>query len=152
MPTVHVTAVADDDVAAVVAEIAGRAVRVGRHCPRCGSRAHGRPVVDADGVHVSLARAGGRTVVAVADVAVGVDAERPGTVPADAVTAVGLEPGADPTRAWVRAEAVGKLTGDGLTVAPTADAVVVAADLPGLVVAVATWEPAEVVVRAGRAG
>lgn len=121
------------------------------HCPRCGATDHGRPVAPGSSRHVSLARSGPLAVVALSDVPVGVDAERTGTVDAAAVRAVGIEDD-DPTRAWVRAEARGKLTGEGLSGRGHRSASAVVTDVRvghGLVVAVATWEP--VLVRTSRA-
>ena len=124
-------------------------VALGHHCPRCGARDHGRPVAVGSSRHVSLARSGSHAVVAVAAVPVGVDAEPAGRVETAALAAVGLE-GADPPRAWVRAEARGKLTGEGLSGRGHhgPDAVVTDAHVGhGLVVAVATWQPVR--LRAG---
>lgn len=77
----------------------GQVVRI---CPHCGGSDHGRPRIGA--LHVSLAYATGLVTAAVADVAVGVDAEAVGQAP---------EPFAD-RLAWTRAEAVLKLTGEGI--------------------------------------
>lgn len=126
-------------------------VPLAHHCPRCGGTDHGRPVARDSSRHVSLARSGALAVVAMADVPVGVDVERTGDVDVEALGAVGLEPEDDPTRAWVRAEARGKLTGEGLSGRGHHDPRAVVTDVHvghGLVVAVATWEPVR--VRTGR--
>jgi phosphopantetheinyl transferase len=68
--------------------------QVTRLCPHCGSADHGRPRLP--GRHLSLAYADGLVAIAVAPVPVGVDVERAGQ------------------QAWTRAEAVLKLTGQGV--------------------------------------
>ena len=98
---------------------------VRHHCPACGSSDHGRPSLagPASGptLHLSIARCPGRLVVALTDTGpIGVDVERSGVAGRDEVDAVlvGLPGDADgsvePTRRWVRAEAVLKATGWGL--------------------------------------
>jgi hypothetical protein len=79
-----------------------RGGRVSRLCPHCGGADHGRPRLP--GRHLSLSYAEGLVTIAVAQVSVGVDAEADGPAPA---------PFAD-RLAWTRAEAVLKLTGEGV--------------------------------------
>ena len=67
---------------------------VSRLCPHCGSADHGRPRLPER--HLSLAYAEGLVAIAVSDRPVGVDVERKGHL------------------AWTRAEAVLKLTGEGV--------------------------------------
>jgi 4'-phosphopantetheinyl transferase len=97
-------------------------------CPRCGSGAHGRPLIAATEqvrrpAHVSLARAGDLSLVAVTDAGrVGVDVEAEGAAELAGVERVVLHPGeraADVTRTWVRKEAVLKAYGLGLAVDPS---------------------------------
>ena len=102
---------------------------VRHHCPACGSSDHGRPSLagPASGptLHLSIARCPGRLVVALTDTGpIGVDVERSGVAGRDEVDGVlvGVPVGSlgdddgsgDPTRRWVRAEAVLKATGWGL--------------------------------------
>lgn len=99
-------------------------------CLRCGSDAHGRPRLLATAAlrhpaHVSVSRAGELSVVAVTDAGpVGVDVETEGAAELAGVADVALHPGergaaaADPTRAWVRKEALLKAYGLGLAVDP----------------------------------
>jgi 4'-phosphopantetheinyl transferase len=76
--------------------------RLTRMCPHCGGSDHGRPRIGDR--HLSLAYAPGLITVAVADVPIGVDAELDGPAPAPF-----------PDRAsWTAAEAVLKLTGEGV--------------------------------------
>lgn len=142
--TVDLVVVAADGAHDVVEWATG--VALTHHCPRCGATDHGRPMAPGSSRHVSLARSGPLAVVALADVPVGVDVERTGAVDVAALRAVGLEDD-DPTRAWVRAEARGKLTGEGLSGRGHHDPRAVVTDVHvghGLVVAVATWEPVRV--------
>jgi 4'-phosphopantetheinyl transferase len=100
-------------------------------CPRCGSHAHGRPRLMAtaalrDPAHVSLSRTGDLSVVAITDAGpVGVDVEAQGAADFAGFADVALHPGerdtttADPTRVWVRKEALLKAHGLGLAVDPT---------------------------------
>lgn len=91
------------------------------HCPTCGSIEHGRPSFDAP-VQVSIAHTSGLSVVAVSSVPIGIDVER------------------DAAQQWVRAEAIGKAYGVGLTGPDRlagGDALVVDLDLPGYVAALA---------------
>jgi 4'-phosphopantetheinyl transferase len=100
-------------------------------CPRCGSDTHGRPRLVATAAvrhpaYVSLARAGGLSVVAITDAGpVGVDIEAEGAADFAGVEDVALHPGerattpADPTRVWVRKEALLKAYGLGLVVDPS---------------------------------
>ncbi|MGZ4470432.1 MAG: 4'-phosphopantetheinyl transferase family protein [Nocardioidaceae bacterium] len=96
-----------------------------RHCPRCGSTAHGRPglraAVTGPVPHVSLSRAAGVVAVAVSTQGpVGVDVET--VEPAPGVSAVLLADGEEAVDAlavattWVRKEALLKATGHGLSV------------------------------------
>jgi 4'-phosphopantetheinyl transferase len=99
-------------------------------CLRCGSDEHGRPVLLATAAirrpsYVSLARAGDVSVVAVTDAGqVGVDVEALGAAEFPGFAHVALHPDertakqADPTRTWVRKEAVLKAYGLGLAVDP----------------------------------
>jgi hypothetical protein len=75
---------------------------VKRLCPQCASASHGRPILERG--HVSISYADGLVVVALADSPVGVDIEAEGPPP---------EGFAD-LRAWTRAEAILKATGEGL--------------------------------------
>lgn len=119
---------------------------IDRHCPRCGSTAHGRPVVRGAGTPVSLARSGGLCLVAVGETRpIGIDLETAGSVTARALAAAGIgrSPELDHTAAWVRAEAIGKARGTGLSPHPRPEVVTVA-DLDlgdGLVAAVAMSGP-----------
>ncbi len=100
-------------------------------CRRCGSDAHGRPHLVATAAvrhpaYVSLARAGDLSVVAVTDAGpVGVDVEAEGAADFAGFEDVALHPGeratttADPTRVWVRKEALLKAYGLGLAVDPS---------------------------------
>ena len=104
-------------------------VVLSHECVRCGSDQHGRPFVLATAAirrpaYVSLARAGDVSVVAVTDAGpVGVDVEVEGAAELADVADVALHPDErgtlDPTRAWVRKEAVLKAYGLGLVVEPS---------------------------------
>ena len=91
-----------------------RGCRVTRHCPRCGSSEHGRPLLAPHRSggplpHVSISRTDDLTVVAVTDAGpVGVDVE---------VLAGSGRSGID-GRTWVRTESLLKATGQGLSVHP----------------------------------
>ncbi len=96
-------------------------------CVRCGSDAHGRPRLVATAAvrhpaHVSLARAGEMSVVAITDAGpVGVDVEAEGAAGFAGFEDVALhrdERADDPTRVWVRKEALLKAHGLGLAVDP----------------------------------
>ncbi len=101
-------------------------------CEQCGSAAHGQPrlLPTATVRHpafVSLARAGDLSVVGVSDAGpVGVDVEVEGAADFAGFEDVALHPGelllpaADPTRVWVRKEAVLKASGRGLALDPRA--------------------------------
>jgi phosphopantetheinyl transferase len=83
--------------------LAQRGHRITRTCPHCGSPDHGRPRIG--DLQLSLAYAPGLVSVAVADVPVGIDAEEEvGAAPAPFVD----------RRAWTVAEAILKLTGEGV--------------------------------------
>jgi 4'-phosphopantetheinyl transferase len=100
-------------------------------CPRCGSDTHGRPLLVATAAarhpaYVSLARAGDLSVAAITDAGpVGVDVEAEGAADFAGFADVALHPGergttdSDPTRAWVRKEALLKAYGLGLAVDPS---------------------------------
>ena len=115
-----------------------------RVCPHCGAATHGRPRVD--GHELSLAYTPGLVAVAFADVPIGVDVEEPGPAPA---------PFAD-RQEWTRAEAVLKLTGEGLRREPwpvdPAEAWAVALPAPsGYVASLAAYADVEVSCRTGTA-
>lgn len=76
--------------------------RVTRICPHCGGSDHGRPRIG--DLHVSLAYAVGLATVALAGAPIGVDTEPVGPAPAPFADRLG----------WTRAEAVLKLTGEGV--------------------------------------
>jgi len=100
-------------------------------CPRCGSEAHGRPrLIPTAAVrhpaHVSLARAEDFSVVAITDAGpVGVDVEAECAADFAGFEDVALHPreraaaADDPTRVWVRKEALLKAYGLGLVVDPS---------------------------------
>jgi phosphopantetheinyl transferase len=92
----------DGQRALVEAWLAKGGVTLTRMCPHCGGSDHGRPRT-ADR-QLSLAYADGLVTLAVADVPIGVDAELSGPAPA---------PFAD-RQEWTRAEAILKLTGEGV--------------------------------------
>ncbi len=104
---------------------------LGHECPRCGSDEHGRPHLPATATvrqpaYVSLARAGDLSVVALTDAGpVGVDVEPEGAGDFRGFDDVALHPGervvnaTDPTRVWVRKEALLKAYGLGLVVDPS---------------------------------
>jgi 4'-phosphopantetheinyl transferase len=112
-------------------EVAPSQIVLVHECPRCGSDAHGRPRLIATAAvrhpaHVSLARAGDLSVVAVTDAGpVGIDVEAEGAAGFAGFADVALHPGErastadDPTRAWVRKEALLKAYGLGLAVDPS---------------------------------
>lgn len=122
--------------------LAGTGHVVRRTCPHCGSAGHGRPRLGT--AALSLAYAAGLVAVAVADVAVGVDLEKDGLAPAPF-----------PDRlAWTRAEAVLKLTGEGLRREPASVALDEAwtatlAAPPGYVASLAAYVPVEISSRTG---
>jgi 4'-phosphopantetheinyl transferase len=112
-------------------------------CPDCGGP-HGRPVVGAPGLHLSITRAGPVVAVAVSTSGpVGVDIEAVADVarydiaalacaPAEGAALAALPPDERPTalaRAWVRKEAVVKALGAGLRL--DAAAVVVGGHIAG---------------------
>jgi 4'-phosphopantetheinyl transferase len=113
-------------------------------CPRCGSDLHGRPRLLATAAlrrpaHVSVSRAGDLSVVAITDAGhVGVDVEATASADFAGFADVALHPGeratpvVDPTRGWVRKEALLKAYGLGLVVDPSD----VGLDADGLV----AWE------------
>lgn len=102
-------------------------VRTGRHCPSCGSDAHGRPWarVGSREVAVSLSRAGGRLVTAasVRHESIGVDIEVIDDVEGRWEPGIVLHPDdpadTDPAWAWCAKEAVLKAAGTGLQVPMT---------------------------------
>jgi 4'-phosphopantetheinyl transferase len=112
-------------------EVPASEVVLVHECPRCGSSAHGRPQLVATAsvrhpAYVSLARAGDLSVVAVTDAGpVGVDVEAEGAADFAGFPDVALHPGEretsadDPTRVWVRKEALLKAYGLGLAVDPS---------------------------------
>jgi 4'-phosphopantetheinyl transferase len=102
---------------------------LGHDCPRCGGDDHGRPVLLPTSslrapAHVSLARAGSMSVAAVTVAGpVGIDVEPPGAAEFEGYADVALHPDEragndDPTRAWVRKEALLKAYGLGLAIDP----------------------------------
>jgi 4'-phosphopantetheinyl transferase len=103
---------------------------VAHECLRCGSDAHGRPIVLPTAAvrhpaHVSLARAGDLSVAAITDAGpVGVDVETEGAADFAGFEDVALHrderahTADDPTRVWVRKEALLKAQGLGLAVDP----------------------------------
>lgn len=100
-------------------------VVLGHACGRCGSDEHGRPLVLPtaslrEPAAVSLARAGAMSVVAVTDLGpIGVDVELPGAADFPGFPTVAAHlPGTDPTRTWVRTEALVKALGTGLVLDP----------------------------------
>lgn len=112
-------------------EVAPAQIVLLHECPRCGSDVHGRPRLMATAAvrqpaHVSLARAGDLSVVAVTDAGpVGIDVEAQGAADFPGFADVALHPGErattadDPTRVWVRKEALLKAYGLGLAVDPS---------------------------------
>lgn len=108
--------------------VAPERIVLGHACPRCGGDEHGRPYLVPTATlrvpaHVSLARAGGLSVVAITDAGpVGVDVEVEGAAGFDGFADVARHPdedaAADPTRSWVRTEALLKACGRGLAVDP----------------------------------
>jgi phosphopantetheinyl transferase len=106
--------------------------KVSRLCPHCGNADHGRPRLPER--QLSLAYAAGLVAIAVSEVPVGVDVERDGFL------------------AWTRAEAVLKLTGEGVRRDPATvrhdDAWTLAlAAPPGYVATLAAAEALEVSLR-----
>lgn len=140
---------------------------VGHSCPRCASSEHGVPYLRSTrvtGRRLSISHADGWTLVALADGQVGVDIELPGSLTESQIAAhlAPSEQAADPTRTWVRKEAVLKAEGVGLTRDPRQVDVsydetvgspydVVDVELDGLVCAVAAHPPIVIVptVRVG---
>ncbi len=118
----HEPSAADRLLADLVTWHLGTSLEVGRRCRRCGSTRHGQPVVADDVVHVSLSRAPGLALAAVSTAGpVGVDVEPAGRAdfPGFEDVAVHHQEGApEPTRTWVRKEALLKATGWGLAVDP----------------------------------
>lgn len=110
--------------AAVQALGVGQIGPLTRLCPHCAATTHGRP--RARGAHVSLAYAPGLAVLAWSPTTpLGVDVEHSDAVPPPPFTAV----------SWTAAEAVLKLTGEGLrrdpaTVRPGDEARLLPLDLP----------------------
>lgn len=107
------------------------ALRVERHCPRCGPSPHGKPVWSAGAgravLDVSLSHSEHIAMVAVAraPLSVGIDVERVrggirwATVLSDAGTDTGHGlSDRDGTRIWTRLEAVGKAAGTGMVDPP----------------------------------
>ena len=113
---------ADTVLGDLVAGLVSGRPHIARRCSRCGGTDHGRPVVDADGVHLSLSRASGLVVAAVSTVGpVGVDVERAGSAGFAGFEDVAVHPrerGCEPTVTWVRKEAALKATGWGLAIDP----------------------------------
>ena len=114
--------------------------QVSRLCPRCGSADHGRPRLRWR--RLSLAYVDGLVAIAVSDRPVGVDAESAGAPPT---------PFSD-RQAWTRAEAVLKLTGEGLrrdpaTVTDDEAWTLTLTAPPGYVATLASAEPLDVSVR-----
>ena len=112
-------------------QVSAAAIVVVHECPGCGSNAHGRPRLLPTATvrypaQVSLARAGALSVVAITDAGpVGVDVEVEGAADFTGFEDVALHPGErattppDPTRVWVRKEALLKAYGLGLVVDPS---------------------------------
>lgn len=108
-----------------------------RRCDRCGSSAHGQPVLQHHELHTSRSYAGPVVAVAVSSAGpVGVDVEQVAAVAFPGFAGVALGPaeraGSDAARAraWTRKEAVLKAQGTGLRVDPrTVD--VTSSRLPG---------------------
>ena len=117
-------------------------VQIDRHCVRCGSGGHGRPVIRGGGAWLSLARAGNYALVGICtNRPIGVDLELAGSVVAADLAAADIDDllGREPTNSWVRAEAIGKAHGLGLQgIREEAEVTVVDLDLgPDIVAAVA---------------
>lgn len=123
MPDVRILLCGDAELARL-----RRRLSVRHACPRCGSDAHGRPLVT-DG-HISISHAPGLHAIALGDEPVGIDAEAAGSGAgiedvalhrAERAALRGLR-GTDRTRAvlevWVAKEAALKLVGTGLATAP----------------------------------
>lgn len=113
---------ADRLLAELVTWQVGTTLEIGRRCRRCGSTRHGQPVVADDIVHVSLSRAAGLALAAVSTAGpVGVDVEPAGRADFAGFADVAVHPheeAHEPTRTWVRKEALLKATGWGLAVDP----------------------------------
>jgi 4'-phosphopantetheinyl transferase len=111
-------------------QVSSNQVVLAHACPRCGSDAHGRPVLLATAAvrhpaSVSIARAGDLSVVALTDAGpVGIDVEAEAAADFAGFAQVALHPSersapaVDPTRTWVRKEALLKAYGLGLAVDP----------------------------------
>ena len=118
------------EVAARFHQVPASHVVVTHECLGCGSDEHGRPVLLATAsvrrpAYVSLARVGDVSVVAITDAGqVGVDVEAERAAEFEGLADVALHRdertagNVDPTRAWVRKEAVLKASGLGLAVDP----------------------------------
>ena len=91
-------------------------VRITATCPDCGG-AHGRPVAEGSGLHLSVSYSTGVVVVAVATTPVGVDVEHRAQSH-ERLDAVLKLTGARSIERWTRTEAVLRADGRGLRVDP----------------------------------